>query len=367
MVTESIVFDKIFTTYNSLEWSALLQQLLDGQSLSVSQSSNLMYGWLTEAIPPVLSGAMLAAIQIKGVSAQELLGMIHVLHTQSLRPTLRDLVVGHSPLIDTCGTGGDGASTFNISTAVAFVTAAAGIKVAKHGNRSASGKTGSADVLEALGVNLKASTKRVQEALDAVGITFMFAQDWHQALKVVSPLRKALKVRTVFNLLGPLVNPLRPTGQVIGVNNPALIKTFTEVLNQMGIQRAIVLNGREKLDEAGLADITDLAILVNEQMHLRELNPEELGFKPTPTFELRGGDLQENVEIFRAVLQGKGTQAQQDVVTLNTALALYVGEAIPDTDNNYLNTFAKGVAIARDILQSGVAWTKLEHLVEFLR
>jgi len=140
-----------------------------------------------------------------------------------------------------------------------------------------------------------------------------------------------------------------------------LIKTFTEVLNQMGIQRAIVLNGREKLDEAGLADITDLAILVNEQMHLRELNPEELGFKPTPTFELRGGDVQENVEILRAVLQGKGTQAQQNVVALNTALALYVGEAIPDTDNNYLNTFAKGVAIARDILQSGVAWTKFSR------
>ncbi|MBW4434448.1 MAG: anthranilate phosphoribosyltransferase [Pelatocladus maniniholoensis HA4357-MV3] len=365
MVATSVV-ETNSTSHNSSNWSELLQQLLDRQSLTTEQASELMYGWLTDAIPPVLSGAILAAIQMKGVSAQELLGMVKVLYSQSLRPTLRDVVVGDSPLIDTCGTGGDGASTFNISTAVAFVTAAAGVKVAKHGNRSASGKTGSADVLEALGVNLKASSKKVQEAVDAVGITFLFAQDWHPTLKVCYPLRKTLKVRTVFNLLGPLINPLRPTGQVIGVNNPGLIETFALVLHQLRIRKAIVLHGREKLDEAGLADITDLAIISKQHLRLLELAPEKLGINPAPTTELRGGDAQENARILQAVLQGKGTPAQRDIVALNTALALFVGEAIPETGDD-ISTFAKGVTLAKEVIASGIAWRKLEQLVEFLR
>ncbi|NJM69027.1 MAG: anthranilate phosphoribosyltransferase [Scytonema sp. RU_4_4] len=349
-------------------WSALLQQLLDRQSLSVSQASNLMSGWLKEDIPPVLSGAILAAIQAKGVSAEELLGMVEVLYSQSIKPTQRDLIVGTSPLVDTCGTGGDGASTFNISTAVAFVTAAAGVKVAKHGNRSASGKTGSgsADVLEALGINLKANLEKIQEAVSAVGMTFLFAPDWHPALKVIAPLRKTLKVRTVFNLLGPLINPLKPTGQVIGINSPALVETFAKVLNQLGTRRAITLHGREKLDEAGLGDKTDLAVVSNQQIHLLEISPEELGLNPTPISELRGGDVQENAEILKAVLQGKSTQAKQDVVALNAAFALYVGEAVPDDKDDY-QTFSQAVILAKEILQSGIAWNKLEQLAEFLK
>ncbi|MBD2533241.1 anthranilate phosphoribosyltransferase [Nostoc flagelliforme FACHB-838] len=364
MAKTPVLIEEISPSYKCPDYSALLQQLLDGQSLTVSQASDLMYGWLTEAIPPVLSGAILAAIQSKGVSTEELLGMVKVLYSQSLKATLRDRIVGTSPLVDTCGTGGDGASTFNISTAVAFVTAAAGVKVAKHGNRSASGKIGSADVLEALGLNLKASTKKTQEAVEAVGITFLFAPDWHPALKAIAPLRKTLKVRTVFNLLGPLLNPLRPTGQVVGVNNPAMVETFAQVLHQLGTRRVITLYGREKLDEAGLADKTDLAILSNQQIHLLTIDPQDLGFNPTPISELRGGDVQENAEILKAVLLGKGTPAQQDVVALNTALALYVSEIIPE-DSNYLDTFTKAITLAKDIIKSGIAWKKLEQLAEF--
>ncbi len=240
-------------------WPALLEQLLQRQSLSVSQASDLMHAWLTQAIPPVLSGAILAAIEAKGVSSEELLGMVKVLYSQSLAATLGDRLVDtvgskhfstnckqQRSLVDTCGTGGDRAATFNISTAVAFVTAAAGVKVAKHGNRSASGQTGSADVLEALGLNLQASISTTVAALEEVGITFLFAPDWHPALKAIAPLRKTLKVRTIFNLLGPLINPLRPTGQVVGVYHPQLIETFAQVLNQLGTRRAIVLHGREK-------------------------------------------------------------------------------------------------------------------------
>ncbi|MDZ8067709.1 MAG: anthranilate phosphoribosyltransferase [Nostoc sp. DedQUE08] len=366
-------------------WPALLQQLLNRQSLTVSQAADLMQGWLTNAIPDVLSGAILAAIQAKGVSAEELVGMATVLQSQRLGTGDWGLGTGQEfsqspipstqspipspqspvPLIDTCGTGGDGASTFNISTAVAFVAAAAGVKVAKHGNRSASSKTGSADVLEALGINLNATPEKVQAAVGEVGITFLFAPGWHPALKAIATLRKTLKVRTVFNLLGPLVNPMRPTGQIIGVNDPLLLEEIVQALSQLGCQQAIALHGRERLDEAGLADVTDLAVLQDKKVRSLTLNPQELGLGFAPTAALCGGDVQENAQILKAVLQGKGTQAQQDVVALNTALALQVGEAI-DGETDVLAGCVKGIALAKEILQSGAAWTKLEQLAEFL-
>lgn len=346
-------------------WPALLQQLLNRQSLTVSQAADLMQGWLIDAIPHVLSGAILTAIQAKGVSAEELVGMATVLQSQSVG-TGQEFSQSPVPLIDTCGTGGDGASTFNISTAVAFVAAAGGVKVAKHGNRSASSKTGSADVLEALGINLNATPEKVQAAVGEVGITFLFAPGWHPALKAIATLRKALKVRTVFNLLGPLVNPMRPTGQIIGVNDPLLLEEIVQALSQLGCQQAIALHGRERLDEAGLADVTDLAVLQDKKVRSLTLNPQELGLSFAPTAALCGGDVQENAQILKAVLQGKGTQAQQDVVALNTALALQVSEAI-DGETDVLAGCVKGIALAKEILQSGAAWTKLEQLAAFLR
>lgn len=345
------------------DWSGLLQQLLEGRSLDRSQAAELMQGWLADAIPAALSGAILVALQSKGVAADELAGMAEVLLAQSLGS--RSERPSRTPLIDTCGTGGDGASTFNISTAVAFVTAAAGVPVAKHGNRSASGKVGSADVLEALGINLVVPPEKAQAALDEVGVTFLFAPSWHPAMKAVAPIRKALKVRTVFNLLGPLVNPLRPTGQVIGVFNPALVETIAQALQLLGRDQAIVLHGREKLDEAGLADVTHLAVLANGAVTAFDLVPEAVGVTPAPTDALRGGDVTDNVEILRSVLQGGGTPAQRDVIALNAALALKVGGALPDIPDP-LQSYAQGVAIAKDILASGAAWTKVEQLIQFL-
>ncbi|MFB8788129.1 MAG: anthranilate phosphoribosyltransferase [Potamolinea sp.] len=339
-------------------WSSLLQQLLEKQSLSTHQASQLMQGWLNEEIPEVLSGAILAAIQAKGVSAEELAGMAFILQSQSLQKTE---ITHNRPVIDTCGTGGDGASTFNISTAVAFVAAAAGVLVAKHGNRSASGLVGSADVLEALGVNLSASSQKVHSALQEVGVTFLFARGWHPAMKAVAPLRQTLKVRTIFNILGPLVNPLRPTAQVIGVCDPNLVITIAHALRQLGTQQAIVLHGREKLDEAGLADTTDLALLSNGEVRLSTLHPQEIGLTPAPTAALRGGNLEENSLILRNVLQGKGTQAQQDAVALNASIALQVADVVP------LEDYKAGIELARDVMYSGAAWSKLEQLVNYLR
>lgn len=347
-------------------WSTLLQQLLDRQSLTIAQAADLMQGWLCDAIPPVVTGAILVAIQAKGVSPEELVGMVGVLQSQSVGGGESGGGEYPTPLIDTCGTGGDGASTFNISTAVAFVAAAAGVKVAKHGNRSASSKTGSADVLEAVGINLTASPEKVRSAVDNVGITFLFAPGWHPALKSVAAMRKTLKVRTIFNLLGPLVNPMRPTGQIIGVYNPALIETVAQALSQLGTRRAIALYGREKLDEAGLADATDLAVLQNQLVRTVVLTPEELGLTRAPTAALQGGDVRENAEILKTVLQGKGTRAQEEVVALNAALALEVGEAIVGA-TDVKEACVKGIALAKDVLRSGEAWRKLEQLAEFLR
>ncbi len=345
----------------SANWHLLLQQLMDSQSLTRIQASELMQGWLTEAVPPELSGAILTALNFKGISADELTGMAQVLQSQSQSSELRTQQSAPSTLIDTCGTGGDGSSTFNISTAVAFVAAAYGVPVAKHGNRSASSLTGSADVLEALGVNLGASPEKVQAAVQEVGITFLFAPGWHPALKAVGALRRTLKVRTIFNLLGPLVNPLHPSGQVVGLFTPKLLTTVAQALNNLGKEKAIVLHGREKLDEAGLGDITDLAVLSAGKVQLTTLNPQELGINTAPLAALRGGDVQENAVILKAVLQGKGTQAQQDAVALNASLALQVAGAIPLLDH------AQGVSVSREILQSGSAWEKLVQLVEFLQ
>ncbi|MEB3356488.1 MAG: anthranilate phosphoribosyltransferase [Synechococcales bacterium] len=348
----------------ALDAPALLQQLIDRQSLTLEQAAALMQSWLAETMPPALSGAILAALQTKGVSSEEVAGMAQVLQSQSLGGAF-DLSHLPTPLIDTCGTGGDGASTFNISTAAAFVVAAAGVAVAKHGNRAASSKVGSADVLEALGINLKSDPARVTDALQTAGITFLFAPGWHPAMMSVVPLRRILKVRTIFNLLGPLVNPLPVTGQVLGVFDLSLVNTIAAALKQLGRSQAIVLHGREKLDEAGLADATDMAVLADGQVQYVTLHPEELGLTPAPTSALRGGGVADNAAILKAVLQGGGTQAQQDVVALNAALALKVGNAV--TGSTPLETYRQGVETARTILKSGAAWEKVETLVAFLR
>jgi anthranilate phosphoribosyltransferase len=336
----------------TMNWSLLLQQLLDRQSLSQHQATLLMQGWLQGDISPVLSGAILAALEAKKITAPELAGMAQVLQA--------DAIEHADPVIDTCGTGGDGAATFNISTAAAFVAAAAGLKVAKHGSRSASSRVGSADVLEALGVQLSAPAAQVRAALDKVGITFLFAAGWHPAMKAVAPLRQELKIRTVFNSIGPLVNPLRPTGQVIGIGSPHLLETMATAAGILGTQQAIVLHGRERLDEAGLGDLTDLAILTDGRVEITSLDPQELGLTPAPITALKGGDVVENAAILTAILQGKGTAIQRDIVALNAGLALQVGGIVP------IGAHQQGIEIAKTVLSSGKAWDKLTELVKFL-
>ncbi|MCP9805903.1 anthranilate phosphoribosyltransferase [Cyanobium sp. T1B-Tous] len=331
-------------------WPALLEQLLNGTPLMEEQATALMRGWLDEQIDPVLTGALLAALRAKGVNGVELAAMAQVLREACPLPGARpDL-----DLVDTCGTGGDGADSFNISTAVAFVAAACGAHVAKHGNRSASGRVGSADVLEALGIHLLAPQEQVVAALPQAGLTFLFAPGWHPALVGLAPLRRTLGVRTVFNLLGPLVNPLRPDAQVLGVARADLLDPMAEALARLGLRRAVVVHGHGGLDEASLAGVNALRLVEAGSVRADQLDPEALGLQRAPIEALAGGDLSANRTILEAVLQGRGSQAQADVVALNAALVLWAaGRA---------DSVAEGLDQARQALASGQAWSALERL-----
>jgi anthranilate phosphoribosyltransferase len=331
-------------------WPALLEQLLNGTPLTEEQATALMRGWLDEQIDPVLTGALLAALRAKGVNGVELAAMAQVLREACPLPGARpDL-----HLVDTCGTGGDGADSFNISTAVAFVAAACGAHVAKHGNRSASGRVGSADVLEALGIHLLAPQEQVVAALPQAGLTFLFAPGWHPALVGLAPLRRSLGVRTVFNLLGPLVNPLRPDAQVLGVARADLLDPMAEALARLGLRRAVVVHGHGGLDEASLAGVNALRLVEAGSVRADQLDPETLGLQRAPIAALAGGDLTANRSILEAVLQGRGSQPQADVVALNAALVLWAaGRA---------DSVAEGLDQARQALASGLAWTALERL-----
>ena len=335
-------------------WPKRLDHLLNGGVLSHAEATGLMEAWLAEALTPVQTGAFLAALRSRGVDGTELGAMAAVLRQASPlpceRPSLR--------MVDTCGTGGDGADTFNISTAVAFTAAACGATVAKHGNRSASGKVGSADVLEGLGLHLKAPATQVVEVLPTTGVSFLFAPAWHPALVNLAPLRKSLGVRTVFNLLGPLVNPLRPDGQVLGVATEDLLDPMAEALRSLGQDRAVVVHGSGGLDEASLAGPNPVRILENGQVRSDWIAPEDLGLHQAPLEALRGGDLRRNQSILEELLKGRGSQAQNEVVAFNTALVLWVADVQTDLEH--------GVQMALAVLAEGSPWSRLEQLRDAL-
>ena len=331
-------------------WPSLLDQLLQGRSLESEQAAALMHGWLNESIEPVLTGALLAALRAKPASGEELAAMADVLRQACPLPGPRPVL----QLVDTCGTGGDGANTFNISTAVAFVAAACGATVAKHGNRSASGSVGSADVLEAAGLNLQAPAAQVVEALSQAGVTFLFAPGWHPALVGLAPLRRTLGVRTVFNLLGPLVNPLRPDCQVLGVGAADLLDPMADALARLGVKRAVVVHGHGGLDEASLGGLSHMRLIEAGEVRTDELDPERFGLTCAPLSDLVGGDVATNRSILEAVLQGRATAAQRDVVALNAALVLWAaGRA---------GSVAEAVPMALAAMASGAAWQRFEAL-----
>ncbi len=342
------------TPLNPITFSAILESLLSSNDLTDEQSNYLMNSWLENKIEPVQTGAFLAAFRAKGVSGDELSAMAKILQNASITPS----ELPSFDLVDTCGTGGDGANTFNISTAVAFVSAALGVKIAKHGNRSASGKVGSADVLENLGLPLKVSSEKVVEALKNLGITFLFAPSWHPSLVNLAPLRKSLGVRTIFNLLGPLVNPFRPKSQVLGVAKADLLDPISIALKGMGLKRAVVVHGAGGLDEASLAGPNQFRFLDKDIIRSESIHPSDLGLTEISNESLKGDDLNTNSHILMSLLKGEGNMHHKEVVALNTALVLWVSGAEDD--------LSLGVKRALDCLNTDKSWLLFKELKDFL-
>ncbi|WP_413677766.1 anthranilate phosphoribosyltransferase [Prochlorococcus sp. MIT 0916] len=342
------------TPLNPISFSVILESLLSSNDLTEEQSNFLMNSWLENKIEPVQTGAFLAAFRAKGVSGDELSAMAKILQNASITPS--DLPT--FDLVDTCGTGGDGANTFNISTAVAFVSAALGVKIAKHGNRSASGKVGSADVLEDLGLPLNVSSEKIVEALKNLGITFLFAPSWHPSLVNLAPLRKRLGVRTIFNLLGPLVNPLKPKSQVLGVAKADLLDPISIALQGMGHKRAVVVHGAGGLDEASLAGSNQFRFLDKDVIRSEIINPSDLGLSEISNESLKGDDLKTNSKILISLLKGQGNVYHKEVVALNTALVLWVSGAEDD--------LSLGVKRSLDCLNTDKSWLLFKQLRDFL-
>jgi len=332
----------------------ILNNLLDGQNLDDLTSRSLMQRWLNDEISEVQTGAFLGALRAKGCTGVELCSMAEELLNVCKLPVPRpDLY-----MVDTCGTGGDGANTFNISTAVAFVAATCGVKIAKHGNKSASGKVGSADVLLNLGLNLNCSLEKVISAVNEIGITFLFAPVWHKSLIKLAPLRKELGIRTVFNQLGPLVNPLRPNAQVLGVASEDLLEPMGTALLKMGMNRVIVVHGCGGLDEASLQGENKLVFVEKGKLRFSKINISEFNHENISNDKLVVSEGDSNEGILKSVLDGSGQKSHKYVVALNAALVLWAA-GIEDNLN-------EGFKKALFSINQGDPWEKFLLLKTFL-
>ena len=331
---------------------AALADLLDGRSLSRGQAREVMDEVMRGAATSAQIGAFLVALRLKGETADEIAGCAEAMraHVVPVRPERDDLV-------DTAGTGGDGASTINISTAAAIVAAAAGAGVAKHGNRAVSSESGSADVLEALGFSLEQPPERIARSIDELGFGFMFAPLHHPAMAHAAPVRKELATRTVFNVLGPLTNPAGARAQVIGVYSAALVRSLAEVLAQLGARRAFVVHGAYGIDELSPAGPNLVCEVDAGVVRERELDPRsELGVARCDPSELRGGSAQENAQAIRDVFGG-ADGGRRDAILLNAAGAIAAAGHAAD--------LREGLELARGALDSGAAGERLDELARF--
>ena len=302
------------------------------------------------AATPAQIGALITALRMKGETVEEVTGAARI-----MRQKAAHINACATTVVDTCGTGGDKLNTFNISTTTAFVVAAAGIVVAKHGNRAVSSGCGSADVLEALGVNISVNQELVEECIQQIGIGFLFAPKLHGAMKYAIGPRREIGIRTIFNMLGPLTNPAGATAQLLGVYDPKLTEMFADVLKNMGTKRAFVVHGSDGLDEVTITGETRVAELKDGIVRTYNIHPKDYVGTTYPLDAIRGGDPTTNAQITRDVLSGK-TGACRDVVLMNTALAIVAGEK---ADN-----IKDGVALAADCIDSGAAVKKLQALIE---
>jgi anthranilate phosphoribosyltransferase len=335
---------------NGLDHKKVLESLLNRSDLDASTMEALIGAIMDGGLDAVQTAAILVALRAKGESGTEVAAAARAMRARAVR------VTAPADAIDTCGTGGDGAETINISTASALVAAAGGVPVAKHGNRSVSSRCGSADVLEALGVRLDLDPEALTTLLDEIGIAFLFAQRLHPAMAAVVPVRRALGVRTVFNLLGPLTNPAGVRRQVLGVWGPEVQGLVAEALAELGALRAFVVHSDDGLDEFSVTAPTTVIEVRDGTVAGRwRVDPAELGIRADDPDSLRGGDVDENARRLCAILEGEECSAASEAVALNAAAALLVGGKVDD--------LASGLGLARDILAGGGAGRTLEALV----
>src|SRR6202162_410152 len=332
------------------------------QSLSREEAHAVMTEVLTGQASDAKIAALLLAWHMKGERVEEIVGFAEAIRAAAVPLKLHsDSVLdasdtGRDALVDTCGTGGDASGTFNISTATAFVVAGAGVRVAKHGNRSVTSKCGSADVMAALGVNINLPTAQIAACLEQVGIAFLFAPAMHSAMKHVQTARRELHLRTVFNLLGPLTNPAHATCQVVGVYSADLVEKLADALSMLGLRRALVVHGSDGLDEITVTGPTRVAEVRDGQVHSYEVTPEEFGLARAPIEAISGGDAAENATLIREVLAGKRS-ACRDIVLLNAAAALVAAELA--------DHLRDAVPLAAKAINSGAALAKLQALIAF--
>ncbi|MFH2011303.1 MAG: anthranilate phosphoribosyltransferase [Pseudomonadota bacterium] len=329
--------------------SKAIEKVIEGINLSETEMVEVMNQIMGGEATPAQIASFITALRMKGETVEEITGAARVMREKAIK------IKTNSPIvIDTCGTGGDGANTFNISTTSAFVAAGAGITVAKHGNRSVSSNCGSADVLKALGVNIEADTNTVERCLNENGIGFLFAPLLHGAMKYAIGPRREIGIRTVFNILGPLTNPAEASVQLIGIYSKELTEKIAAVLCNLGSKHAFVVHGEDGLDEISLTTKTKVSELKNGKVDTYWIKPEDFNMKPCRSEDLLGGNPEENAGITLGVLKGeKGPK--RDIVLLNTAAAIVAG--------GKAETFAEGIMVAEESIDSGSAMKKLDGLV----
>jgi anthranilate phosphoribosyltransferase len=337
-----------------------LRRVIEGQHLSRAEAESLMHEIMTGKATDVQIAAFLTALRMKCETVEELIGFARVIRAKAspIRPRAEVATAfsgtDREMLVDTCGTGGDATGTFNISTATAFVVAGAGVRVAKHGNRSVSSLCGSADVVEAMGINLSLTPEAVARCIDEVGIGFLYAPLLHEAMRYVVLARREMKIRTVFNLLGPICNPAQATAQVLGVYNEDLTEIMAQVLCELGTERAFVVHGSDGLDEITISGESKISEVREGEVRTYYVTPEDFGIARAPISAIQGGDARRNAEIIREILSDRGG-TRQDVVLLNAAAGLTVG--------GRASGLREGIEIARESIRSGRAMSCLERLV----
>jgi len=329
-----------------------LQQLLDGRDLTRGEAREVMDVVMRGEATPAQIGGFLIALRLKGETADEIAGC-----AEAMRAHVLPVNAARADLVDTAGTGGDGAHTLNISTAAALVAAAAGAAVAKHGNRAVSSASGSADVLEALGFDLDQAPERIAASIDELGFGFMFAPTHHPAMRHAAPVRRELATRTVFNVLGPLTNPAGARAQVVGVYAPELVRTLAEVLARLGARRAFVVHGAAGIDELSPAGPNLVGEVVAGDVRLREIDPVDLGVERCAPADLAGGTPAENAARIRAIFEGAENGGAKNAILLNAAGAVAAGGHAAD--------LREGLGYAREALESGAAARRLDDLVAY--